>query len=359
MVQIGFVNHSDSAGLSARPQLVGARRNILNLERAVVRRPLRCGVRKLGDSNPPVSRFAVYVLPFEGARIVGIELVVQVLGVVIVDQDKVLARRQRCVGSEDQRMLVRLADSTHVEFGCVSGSVNCHFVLPSFYKSNLCKLATMVRTSLRAQVLAVLRAAIGPMSILDIADQVGRHPNTVRFHLKAMAADGQVDRAEVTDRSPGRPAQLFTLAKGMDPTGPRHYRMLAEVLVESLARDPKARAQAVRAGRDWGRRLGQNQKSQRSPGNQSRKPVTRLVQLLEEMGFAPKARRRDGAAQIGLRQCPFLELAAEHPEVVCPVHLGLMQGALEAQNSIVTVTKLESFAEPDLCVAHLMTKGAA
>ncbi|MGV1037755.1 MAG: helix-turn-helix transcriptional regulator [Candidatus Nanopelagicales bacterium] len=217
----------------------------------------------------------------------------------------------------------------------------------------------MVRTSQRAQVLEVLRRATGPMSIMDISDQVGRHPNTVRFHLKAMVANRQVDRVEVTDRSPGRPPQMFTLAKGMDPTGPRHYRMLAEVLAETLAREPNARARAALAGREWGRRLGQDQKSERVPGNQSRKPVTRLVQLLDEMGFAPQARRRNGELQIGLRQCPFLELASEHPGVVCPIHLGLMQGALEAEDSIVTVTKLEPFAELDLCIAHLMTKGAA
>lgn len=223
----------------------------------------------------------------------------------------------------------------------------------------MCKLSTMVRTSQRAQVLEVLRRAPGPLSIGDIACEVGGHPNTVRFHLKAMAADGQVERVEVTERSPGRPPQLFQLVAGMDPTGPRHYRMLAEVLAESLAGQPNARARALRAGRSWGRRLSAQQEQSGSAGQRARKPVTRLVQLLGEVGFAPKVRRRNGAEQIALRHCPFLELASEHPEVVCPIHLGLMQGVLEAEDSPVTVVKLEPFAEPALCVAHLMTKGAA
>ena len=71
------------------------------------------------------------------------------------------------------------------------------------------------------------------------------------------------------------------------------------------------------------------------------------------MGFAPQLRTVDGQQQVGLRHCPFLELADGGSDVVCPVHLGLMRGALEAWNAPVTVEKLEPFVEPDLCLAHL------
>jgi len=43
--------------------------------------------------------------------------------------------------------------------------------------------------------------------------------------------------------------------------------------------------------------------------------------------------------------------------VVCPIHLGLMRGAMEAWESPVTVDRLEAFAEPGLCVAHLAPAG--
>jgi predicted ArsR family transcriptional regulator len=83
--------------------------------------------------------------------------------------------------------------------------------------------------------------------------------------------------------------------------------------------------------------------------------VARLVGLLEEFGFAPEA-PEGGAAEgmrIGLRNCPFLDLAEARPEVVCPVHLGLMRGALEGWGAPVTVDRLEPFAEPDRCLAHV------
>jgi predicted ArsR family transcriptional regulator len=84
--------------------------------------------------------------------------------------------------------------------------------------------------------------------------------------------------------------------------------------------------------------------------------VSRLLALLEQLGFAPDpppARKRGRTPQIDLRSCPFLEVAASRPLVTCPVHLGMMQGALEAWGSPVTVDALEPFAEPDRCIARL------
>ena len=124
--------------------------------------------------------------------------------------------------------------------------------------------------------------------------------------------------------------------------------MLAEVLADTLDTEPDPRGRAIQAGRSWGHRHGN-----RSPGGE---PLTRLVTLLDELGFAPDE-PSDETAQIRLRNCPFLELASSRPQIACPIHLGMMQGAMEAWGSPTTVDRLEAFAEPDLCVAHLAAKG--
>jgi predicted ArsR family transcriptional regulator len=62
---------------------------------------------------------------------------------------------------------------------------------------------------------------------------------------------------------------------------------------------------------------------------------------------------------VGLRRCPFLELAEARAQVVGPVHLGLMPGAMDAWGTSLTVHRLDPFAEPDLCVAHLSAAGPA
>ena len=198
-------------------------------------------------------------------------------------------------------------------------------------------------------MLRLLRAADTPLGIAAIASHLGVHPNTVRFHLDALVSSGLAEQAAPADRRPGRPAQLFRAVRSMDPAGPRHYQLLAEILVRSVAAGPEPGVRAADAGRAWGRQLAD------TPDDGE--PVARLVSLLDDLGFDPGLRVSDDGQQIGLRHCPFLELARERAQVVCPVHLGLMQGAMAAWDAQVTVDRLTPFAQPDLCVAHLAPAG--
>ena len=73
--------------------------------------------------------------------------------------------------------------------------------------------------------------------------------------------------------------------------------------------------------------------------------------LLAELGFAPEPMADPD--RIVLRHCPFLELATASTRLTCPVHLGLMQGVLEALGSGVQVERLDPFVQPDRCVGSL------
>lgn len=203
----------------------------------------------------------------------------------------------------------------------------------------------------RTQVLRLLRAANQPLGITEIAERLGIHANTARFHLQTLVDNGQVESMTVERGVPGRPPQLFRAARRMDPMGPRHYRVLAEILTSTLADDPDPSERATEAGRGWGR-LQASADVVDSDGGDDRS-VQLLIGMLDELGFAPDESDDPRRREIGLRNCPFLELAADHADVVCPVHLGLMRGAMEAWGSTVTVDRLEAFAEPDLCRVHL------
>jgi predicted ArsR family transcriptional regulator len=88
----------------------------------------------------------------------------------------------------------------------------------------------------------------------------------------------------------------------------------------------------------------------------SAESTDRLVNLLADLGFAPQRQEDDGQQRIGLRHCPFLEVAQSASSVVCGIHLGLMQGALETWDAPIAVDRLEPFAEPGLCLAYLDSK---
>ncbi|CFR83504.1 putative transcriptional regulatory protein [Mycobacterium tuberculosis] len=104
---------------------------------------------------------------------------------------------------------------------------------------------------------------------------------------------------------------------------------------------------ALSAGRAWGRQL-----EAPPAGADTEETIDHLVAVLDDLGFAPERRASNGRQQVGLRHCPFLELAETQAGVVCPVHLGIMRGALQTWGAPVTVDRLDAFVEPDLCLAH-------
>jgi predicted ArsR family transcriptional regulator len=205
------------------------------------------------------------------------------------------------------------------------------------------------RRGRREQVLETLRTTDSPLEILDIAQRMHVHPNTVRFHLASLVQAGRVEKVAGEHARRGRPPTAYRPVVRMDPDGPRAYRALAGVLADDVAARSQPSGRAVEIGRRWGRRLAEEEAGPRS--RSARGSRERMRKMLDKLGFAPDA--DDDSQRIALRSCPFLELAETSTQVVCPIHLGLMQGALETWRAPITVERLEAFSEPDLCLVHL------
>jgi predicted ArsR family transcriptional regulator len=207
----------------------------------------------------------------------------------------------------------------------------------------------------RAHVLDLLRAAGSPAGVRDIAEQAGLHPNTARFHLDALVDAGLAARAPKERTTPGRPSMAYRAVAGGEPMGRRRYRLLAEMLTSLIAGMlPKPGEAAEEAGREWGRYLTEPPPPyQRLDAGEA---VGRLTATMAEIGFAPEAVTDGTQYQLRLRQCPFREVAENHHDVVCQLHLGLMQGALAQMRAPVTADRLQPFAEPSLCIAYLATR---
>jgi predicted ArsR family transcriptional regulator len=207
----------------------------------------------------------------------------------------------------------------------------------------------------RAKVLDLLRAAGAPLGVRQVADRAGLHANTARFHLDALVDAGLAARAPQARSGPGRPSTAYCAVEGGGAAGQRHYRLLAEMLSSLIAGVmPKPGQAAAEAGREWGRYLTE----QPSPSRRldADEAVERLTATLEEIGFAPEPVAEGTQYQLRLRQCPFREVAQNHQEVVCSLHLGLIQGALARMRAPVTADRLQPFAEPSVCIAYLAAR---
>ena len=181
-----------------------------------------------------------------------------------------------------------------------------------------------------------------------LADRVGLHVNTVRWHLTILAEAELISEERTRPGGRGRPRHVYQLVPGALEDRPGGFRLLSEILADSLARGGHAEL-AEETGRAHGRALVQPQ----SGGSTAKEATAQVMKLLEVFGFRPRLHRERGGQRVAMRPCPFGDTAVRYAAIVCPVHLGLMRGALEALQAPLEATALEPFVRPDLCVAHL------
>jgi predicted ArsR family transcriptional regulator len=208
----------------------------------------------------------------------------------------------------------------------------------------------------RRAVLEALRRSGDEVDAAQLAAEVGRHVSTVRQHLELLARSGVVSRRVEQRTVRGRPRVLYAATTRREPDD--GDGMMAMMLASQLAQGDDPAGQAELAGRRWGQALVQRDEGRTGGGSTSRaadvrSTTQRIVDLFDEVGFAPQARAERHGTVIDLNRCPFLHVAQAHPEVACSLHLGLLRGALESLGSPVRADRLEPFVTPTLCRAHL------
>lgn len=199
----------------------------------------------------------------------------------------------------------------------------------------------------RAEVLATLRNATRPQPVQAVADAVGLHPNTARFHLDALVAAGFSTREYEQRDRPGRPKLLY----GAVPQPPSEAAVLQDValaLIHHLGQlEGGAGEQVEAAGRRWGEQLAATHRAQPS--------LDRVVSILDGLGYQPEL-VGDPAEVIVLTPCPLHSLLEDDgPGLpsVCRLHLGLMRGLLDDDPGL-SVEALEPLTTPATCVARLL-----
>lgn len=227
----------------------------------------------------------------------------------------------------------------------------------------------------RARILDVLIHQPEFCTVAALSKLIRHHPNTIREHLDGLVDDRLAIKTRALAQGSGRPAWLFSAApEASSELGAPEYAALASALVAQIARTSRQpRADAIEAGRMWGRQLVRGSPLAVAVAAGERPVLDTgaemapsaiaarrgVVTLLEELGFAPIADARVGVVK--LRPCPLLEAAHQHPEVVCGVQLGVVRGALDelgADADRTERTALLSFSEPGACRLDLLPRSA-
>jgi predicted ArsR family transcriptional regulator len=189
----------------------------------------------------------------------------------------------------------------------------------------------------RDAIVESLRAADAGLETNELAAILELHPNTVRWHLGVLEDQGLVRGEPERRRARGRPSIVYRLTGEGNAHDRDEYRLLATVLTGVVDEQKDGPARAYEAGVHWGRRL------------QEAEPERDVTELLDRQGFAATETEN----RIEMRRCPFYALAEGAPQVICTLHHGIIDGALEASGSAKSVERLEAFVEPTLCIAHL------
>jgi len=231
----------------------------------------------------------------------------------------------------------------------------------------------------RATLLRVLRASPGALSSHDLAEAAGLHVTTVRSHLEILSRSGLVE-AEARRHGRGRPRLLYRLVSGTSdehgdedppepvpapvpppaPGGPdQGSHVLAMLLAAYWDEDPAARVYRARqAGRasaiDSPAVPTQAQAGRDSAAGMTVAGAAELIGAgFAERGFSPEVGPEGDGIVIRLRSCPFRSVARAHPDVVCGLHLGMLQGTWERLGAPPVRATLHPFAEPGACLARL------
>lgn len=188
-----------------------------------------------------------------------------------------------------------------------------------------------------------------PLTTAEVADILDLHVNTVRPHLERMRDVGLLSVDTVSRGGVGRPQHRYALAPGAPSLGlePPPFPTLTKVLIEAAAQAGLRGDEVIDAARDQGRADGR-----RWPDGTD--PIDALMTEQARLGFDPMVIDHVEGATVAFASCPFRDLAAEHPELVCQVHCGMVEGLVGEVGGAV-VQEFHDIAARTPCQVDLVT----
>lgn len=163
-----------------------------------------------------------------------------------------------------------------------------------------------------------------PLTTAEVAETLELHVNTVRPHLERMREVGLL-RVDTGGRGGvGRPQHRYSLSNDAPSLGlePPPFPKLAKMLLSAAAQSGLDRSEMLGAGREQGRADALRW----APGSD---PLEALVAEQATLGFDPALVEDEHSATVAFAHCPYQALAESHPDIVCGLHCGLVEGLVD------------------------------
>ncbi len=160
-----------------------------------------------------------------------------------------------------------------------------------------------------------------PLATAEIAETLDLHPNTVRPHLERMRDLGIVDVTAAATGAVGRPQHRYAIADDAPSLGlePPVFPLVTRILLAGAVAGGLDPDDLADAGRDHGGAAA-------AAADSSLACADALERELEGLGFDPARVDDDSDVTIAFAHCPFRELAEAHPDLVCSMHRGMVEG---------------------------------
>ena len=178
-----------------------------------------------------------------------------------------------------------------------------------------------------------LARSSSPRSTAEVAESLELHPNTVRPHLERMRDVGLLAVETDSSGGVGRPQHLYSLATDAPSLGlePASMPVLARMLLGVAAMAGAAADEAVGAGREQGRAAARaymaDDAGDHGDGDEADLGCVRaLAAELARLGFDPAVAADGEGVTVAFTHCPYAELAQAHPDIVCHLHRGMIEG---------------------------------
>jgi predicted ArsR family transcriptional regulator len=177
-------------------------------------------------------------------------------------------------------------------------------------------------------------------TILELQEATDLHPNTIREHLARLISDGFIVAEKEHRTTRGRPRVLYSAADG-DAT--------RSAIQRRKVRDAAQRGDLMR------RVLTVDVPDVLE--TRALHQLDALVEELEDEGFDPII--DDSALTVDLTPCAHATAQADHREVLCSVHLSLLQGVLTEAGGPLAVDGMRSSCDPSVCIIQLLHAATA